>query len=123
MATLGFFAVVPRFRDNLGTPEPRNPGTSRPLDDIRAVDIAHAHGAGLAHRRAQFAAEDVEPRSDAGLTETAQAPDMRPAHHNRAGADRQSLEDVGSPAETAIHDDRDAPLHAFDHFDETFDPA
>src|SRR5262245_14356141 len=73
------------------------------------LDRRRAH---LLHHGVGFRAQKLERPLDAALAEGAEAPDIGPPDADGIGADAQRLDDVGAAAESAVDDDRDAPLTA-----------
>src|SRR6202034_2047190 len=68
----------------------------------------------LPHRQLQFAPHDVENALHSGLSECAQAPQIRASDANGARAKRQCLDHVRPAAESAIHKNGNAAVDGLD---------
>ena len=93
----------------------RQIGASRPrlelVDELhRKVSRAEIVDRGVPEaeqRGVDPAAQDVEHVLHAGLAVGRQAPEVRPADHHRAGAERQRLDDVAAAPDAAVEHDLD----------------
>jgi hypothetical protein len=72
----------------------------------RAVERRKGHAARHRHVPGQFGLQHLHDALDALSAVGGQPPDDGPPDQHRGGAERQSLEDVSAPAESAIGEHR-----------------
>jgi hypothetical protein len=84
-------------------------------------DLIDAQRPHLAHDGGELAVHDLQHAVYASLAEGCEAPDVRPADADRAGAQAERLQNVGPAAHAAIDQHRDVAAHRLDDLGEHAD--
>src|ERR1700733_14057353 len=87
----------------------------RAIEKEAPIELAHSVPAAERERADDLAPEEFERPEDAILPGAGDAPKVRAADHDRAGAKRQRLDDIDSTPEAAVDEHRRPAADRLDH--------
>src|SRR2546423_13330948 len=87
-----------------------------PEPQIVARELADRSAAHQLHVALQFGSHQAQRALDSGLASRGQWKKIEATEADRLGADRESLQDMGTPLDPAIHEHVDAITHGIDYF-------
>src|SRR5437588_5408216 len=83
---------------------------------IVARELADCSATHQLHVALQFGSHQAQRALDSGLASRSQWKKIEATEANRLGADRESLQDMATPLDPAIHQHIDAITHGIDYF-------